>query len=119
MYPQVVEEWGAWGQLSGDPKIIEFAAATEQGFRLAGWRGALTKGIEALQVQRKTGYSSPYEIASMYAELGDKEEAFRWLNTAYQERDAGLLQLRTDYSLDPIRSEPRFAELLRKVGLPQ
>jgi len=70
-------------------------------------------------VQRKTGYSSAYGIASMYAELGETDQAFRWLDTAYQERDYWLLGLKTDSSPDLIRSDPRFAELVRKVGLPQ
>ena len=87
MYPQVIEEWKVYGQLSGDRNESEFASALEQGFRSAGWKGALTKGIEARQAQRKTGYSSAYQIAAMYADLGDKDQAFRWLNTAYQERD--------------------------------
>jgi len=51
--------------------------------------------------------------------LGDKEQAFRWLNTAYQERDWLLVGLKTNFLLDPLRSDPRFAELVRKVGLPQ
>ena len=119
MYPQVIEEWRAFGQLSGDPSDFDFASATEQGFRTAGWKGALIKGVEARQSQRKTGYSSAYEIATMYADLGDKDQAFRWLNTAYQERDGSLLGLKTDFQLDPIRSDPRFAELVQKVGLPQ
>ena len=55
----------------------------------------------------------------LYAELGDKDQAFRWLNTAYQERDWWLEGLKTNFQLDPIRSDPRFAELVRKVGLPQ
>jgi hypothetical protein len=55
----------------------------------------------------------------MYAELGDKEQAFEWLNTSYQERDTELMWLKTDSSFDPIRSDPRFAKLVRKVGLPQ
>jgi hypothetical protein len=55
----------------------------------------------------------------MYADLGDKDQAFRWLNTAYQERDWWLEGLKTYFPLDPIRSDPRFAELVRKVGLPQ
>ena len=91
----------------------------EQGFRSAGWKGALTKGIEARQAQRKNGYSSAYNIATLYADLGEKEQAFRWLNIAYQERDDYLLALKTDFLLDPLRSDPRFAELVQKVGLPQ
>ena len=119
MYPQVIEELRAFGQLSGNRDESEFDSAMEQGFRSAGWKGALTKGVEIRQAQRKTGYSSAYNIASLYADLGDKDQAFRWLNTAYQERDWLLLGLKTDFSLDPIRSDSRFAELVRKVGLPQ
>ena len=89
----------------------------EQGFRSAGWKGALTRGIHARQAQRKTGYSSAYAIATMYADLGDADQAFRWLNTAYQERDYYLLGLETEFALDTIRSDPRFSELVRKVGL--
>jgi hypothetical protein len=119
MYPQVIEEQKAYGQLSGDRNEVEFASALDQGFRSAGWKGALSKGIEALEARRKTGYSSAYEIAAMYAELGNKDQAFRWFETAYQERDRLLLNLKTDYGLDLVRSDPRFAELLRRVGLPQ
>jgi hypothetical protein len=119
MYPQVIEEWKTYGKLSGDPSDSEYASAVEQGFRSGGWKGALRKGIEASLAQRKTGYSSAYTIATMYSELGEKDQAFQWLNTAYQERDLYLLGLKTDFTLDPIRSDPRFAELVRKVGLPQ
>ena len=119
MYPQVIEEWRVFGVLSGNQNESEFASALEQGFRSAGWKGALTKGIETRQAQRKTGYSSAYGIAIMYAELGEKDQAFQWLNTAYQERDWLLVDLKTDFLLDPLRSDPRFAALVRKVGLPQ
>jgi predicted Zn-dependent protease len=124
MYPQIIEEWKAYGQLSGDRSESEFASALEQGFRSADWKSALAKGIATRQAQRKTGYSSAYGIATMYAELGDRDQAFRWLNTAYQERDFLLLGagskagLKTDFSLDPLCSDPRFAELVQKMGLP-
>jgi serine/threonine protein kinase/tetratricopeptide (TPR) repeat protein len=118
-YPQVIEEWMTYGELSGDRNESEFASALERGFRSGGWKSALSKGIEARQPQRKTGYSSAYRIADLYADLGDKERAFQWLNTAYQERDGLLEGLKTDFLLDPLRSDPRFAELVRKVGLPQ
>jgi len=119
MYPQVIEAWKSFGQLSGDRNEADLASALEQGFRSAGWKGALTKAIEVRQAQRKNGYSPACELAAFYTELGDKEEAFRWLNTAYQERDMSLLGLKTNFVFDPLRSDPRFAELVRKVGLPQ
>jgi len=69
--------------------------------------------------RRKTGCYSASKIAQLYADLGDKDQAFRWLNTAYQERDFFLMDLKTSFLSDPLRSDPRFAELLRKMGLPQ
>jgi eukaryotic-like serine/threonine-protein kinase len=118
-YPRVIEEYRAYGQLSGDRNESEFAAAMAQGFRSAGWRGALSKAVETRLAQRQTGYSSAYKIASLYADLGDKDEAFKWLDTAYQERDLGLVSLKTDFLLDPLRPDPRFGQLVRKMGLPQ
>jgi len=118
MYPQVIEEWKVYGQLS-NPDDAEFAAALDRGFRSSGWKGALTQAIKTVQARRKATYFSPYIIARLYADLGDKERAFQWLDTAYRERDFLLLGLATQFQFDPLRSDPRFAELLRKIGLPQ
>jgi hypothetical protein len=119
MYPRVVEEYKLMGQPDGNPKDVEFASALEQGFHAGGWKGALTKGSEVRQAQRKASYFSAYEIAVLYAGLGEKDEAFRWLSAAYEERDYQMEGLRTDLRLDSVRSDPRFAELVHKVGLPQ
>src|SRR5579871_48121 len=118
MYPQVIEEWKAFGKLSGDTREAAFAAALDQGFQSSGWKGALAKGIEIRQQQRKNGYSSAFGIAALYSDLGDKDRAFEWLDTAYQERDWLLTALKTDFLLDPLRSDPRFEELVHKIGLP-
>jgi tetratricopeptide (TPR) repeat protein len=119
MYPQVIEEWKTYAKLTGEQSDSDYAAALEKGFRSEAWKGALSKSIETLKDQRKTGNSVTYIIAEAYAELGDKEQAFQWLNTAFQEHDEGLMGLRTDFTLDSLRSDPRFDELERKVGLPQ
>ena len=119
MYPQVVEEYKRYGELSGDRNEADFAAALEQDFHAADWKGALAKGIQVRLAQRKTGHFSAYSIAALYAGLGNKELAFQWLNTAYQEHDWLLERLKTDFLLDPLRSDPRFAALVRKIGLPQ
>ncbi|HXM13100.1 MAG TPA: winged helix-turn-helix domain-containing protein [Terriglobales bacterium] len=119
MYPQMIEETNAYGELSGNRMESEFAAAMEQGFRSAGWRGTVAKAIESRIVQRQHGYYSAFIIATFYADSRDKEQAFHWLNIAYQEHDWLLISLKTNFRIDPIRSDPRFAELVRKVGLPQ
>ena len=117
MYLQAIEEWKTYAQLNGDPQELEFAVALYEGFKTGGWKEAVQKGIAVRLAQRKNGYYSPYFIAELYADLGDKEQAFYWLDRAYRERD-GLINLKTDFTLDPIRSDTRFAELVKKVSLP-
>jgi TolB-like protein len=119
MYPQVIEELKIYAQLIGSKAGAEIASIMEQGFRSSGWKGALTKSIDFRLARLKAGHGSPYRIAALYADLGDKEQAFRWLNIAFEERDWQLEGLNTDFYLDSLRSDPRFAELVRKVGLPQ
>jgi len=120
-YEDVIREWRTGAQLEGDPNYSAFAAAAEAGFRSGGWPAALRKGVEVSLAERKakTGYVSSYQIAQYYADLGDKDHAFEWLNTAFQEHDTSLSALRTDFLLDSLRSDPRYAQLARKIGLPQ
>jgi len=119
MYPQVMEQWNAYFHHTGNKDDAAFGDAAERGFRAAGWPGALAEGIKVLINQRRTSYSSPYEIARLYADLGDREKAFEWLNTAYREHDFLLREMNTAFELDNLRSDPRFPELVRKVGLPK
>lgn len=58
-----------------------------------------------------------YEIALVYAGLGDKNDAFAWLDEAYKTNSEGLTNLKIDPCLDPLRSDPRFARLLQRTGL--
>jgi TolB-like protein/TolA-binding protein len=60
-----------------------------------------------------------YEIAMVYAGLGEDDEAFDWLEKAFSAHDKGLMYLKIDPTLDPLRSDPRFSILVRRVGLPQ
>jgi hypothetical protein len=59
-----------------------------------------------------------YEIALVYAGLGDLDKAFTWLERSYDVRDKGLTYLKIDPCVDPLRSDPRFARLVQRVGLP-
>lgn len=119
MYPELIEERKAYAELSGDRNELQFASALDRGFGSGGWKGALTRGIKARKMQRQNGYYSGFAIAALYADLGEIDQAFQWLDTACQERDGGLTALKTDFALAPLRSDPRFAKIVRRVGLPQ
>jgi serine/threonine-protein kinase len=64
------------------------------------------------------GDQASYQYAEIYAQRGDKERAFAWLDRAWTIHDPGLTNLRVDAWLDPIRSDPRFDALLRKMNFP-
>ena len=113
MYPQAIEEMKVQDQLS-DGRVSDFTSALDLGFRSGGRKGAYTKGIEKMKEEQNA-----FGLAFLYSESGDNDQAFRWLNAAYQEHEPNLVTLRTNPSFDGIRSDPRFAELVRKVGLPQ
>ena len=118
MYPQAVEEFSIESRLTGNLDDIELADAMGRGFRSAGWNGSLASAISVLEARRRTGYVSPFTIARLYADMGEKDKAFDWLDTAWREHDRLLLGLNVSPGLDNVRSDPRFAELVRKVGLP-
>ena len=120
-YAEAIQEFKNGSQLEGDKNYIEGANALEAGFRSGGWTGGLHKQLEVALQQRQAGgeYVSPYGIAGLYAQLGDKDKAFEWLNTAYREHDGSLINLCTDLQFDSIRSDPRFSEFVHKVGLPE
>jgi hypothetical protein len=62
-------------------------------------------------------YVTPFGVAIIYTRLGDKEKAFAWLNKAYDDRDIYLTEVAIEPALDPLSPDPRFAELLRRVGV--
>ncbi len=61
---------------------------------------------------------SPHSIAEIYSALGQKEKAFEWLNKAFEQRDMQMVSLKVNPTLDPLRDDRRFTELMRRVGLP-
>ena len=73
--------------------------------------------LQQLSVLSKQRYVPSYPIATIYAALGQKEEAFSWLEKAYEERDSWMDYLGLDPRLDGLHSDPRFADLLRRMNL--
>jgi tetratricopeptide (TPR) repeat protein len=121
MLQQAAQELERTMVLMGVPGI---AADVHRGFAVSGYRGAMreyAKALEATQSAKKV--FAPENLAVAYTALGDKGRAFYWLEQAYEHRenvgiDWGLMIIKEDRMLDPLRTDPRFADLLRRVGLP-
>ncbi|MCI0698139.1 protein kinase [candidate division KSB1 bacterium] len=74
------------------------------------------KVLHELEERSKQQYVAPLDFVWVYTGLGEKDQAFEWLNKAYEERN-GLFRLKTEPTFDALRSDPRFEELLQKIGL--
>src|SRR5437588_4254017 len=102
----------------------ESAAKVRQAFAASGYRGAMRKYAEELEhFQATNQIFIPINVAGAYAAAGDKERAFYWLEQAYKRRGHGnagisMVFLNRAPGLEPLRSDPRYKDLLRRVGLP-
>jgi hypothetical protein len=74
--------------------------------------------LDELNEVSKQIYVSPYNIALIYAGLGEMDKALAWLERAFAERSTWMLYLKVDPWLDSLRSEPRFQDLLRRMNFP-
>ena len=92
-------------------------AALARAAALAGKRDQALETIQSLNRLSRDRFVSGYDIAAIYAALGQKDEAFAWLEKAYDQRAEWLEYLKIDPQLDNLRSDPRFAVLLRRLAL--
>jgi tetratricopeptide (TPR) repeat protein len=86
-------------------------------YAVSGNREAAQKIITELEEQSKSNYVAAFDIALIHAGLGEKDQAFAWLEKAYEERSPDLVTLRTEPRFDNLRSDRRFTDLARRVGL--
>ena len=101
-------------QLEPDPGFRRFELAVAHHVR--GDRAAADAALADLIANARTGFA--YQIAEVYALRGEKDKAFEWLQTAFDDRDAGMLGLLADPLLRGLRDDARYKNLLVKVGLP-
>lgn len=114
MYEEAVVECQKAWQLDNTPRTLSFLGYANA--RL-GKRAAAQKILDELKGVSKRKYVSPYWIAVVYTGLDDKDEAMEWLEKLYGERSGFLIFLKVEPIFDPLRSDPRFEDLLRRVGL--
>ena len=115
-YEQAIAEINQAITLSGgDVKAI---ASLGHAYAVAGRHAEARKVLDQLEQLSKRKYVSPYFIAVIYAGLRERDQMFVWLEKAYQERHPFMTTIAVDPVFDQVRSDPRFSELVRRVGLP-
>jgi eukaryotic-like serine/threonine-protein kinase len=87
------------------------------GYQKGKLKGAALAAIEWLKARSRREYVSPYEIASWYALMQDREQTFEWLEKAYEERSGRMEYAKTEDFFKPFRSDPRFIDLLRRINM--
>ena len=100
---------------TGDSAI--FMAALGYAYAASGKMAEARAVLKSLKDTSKHKYVSPYSFATVYAGLGEIDEAFKWLGQAYEDRDYQLPTIKDDIHFGRMRKDPRFDELLRRIGL--
>jgi tetratricopeptide (TPR) repeat protein len=114
MYTEALQEFDHARRLFQDPTMIGWNGRV---YALMGSRAEALKIAEELKEMAAARYVSPYMLAIIYTALGEREHAYEWLDKVYQERSYYVIWLKVDPVFDGLRSDARFMDLMRKVGL--
>ena len=113
MYGEAIDEFQQGVKLSGNPLMLSLLG---HAYAASGKKAEAQRILAELN-QQKQKYVSPYTVATIYAGLGEKDQAFKWLEKAFEDRDIWLMNLRVDPVLKPIRADQRFTNLVQRIGL--
>jgi len=116
MFKEAIGERQKVLTLSGNPDL---AAAIGEDFNSSGYPGVMKSWLEGLKEVSKRGYVSSYNIAQIYARLGDKNQALASLETALEERDSNLTYAKIEPAFDDLRSDPRFKRVVQQLNMSQ
>jgi TolB-like protein/DNA-binding winged helix-turn-helix (wHTH) protein/Tfp pilus assembly protein PilF len=114
MYQAAIEEFTKARDLSeGNSETI---ASLGHAYALSGRQDEARNVLEELKRQSQKSYVPPYNIAMIYAGLGEKDQALDWLEKGYEARDVHMIFLKVDPKWDSFRSDSRFQDLLQRMG---
>jgi tetratricopeptide (TPR) repeat protein len=115
MYPEAIAAFQkGMAQTQREPALI---ASIGHAYAQSGDRDKAEKTLAELRELSKQRYLSPYLFALVYAGLGDKDQTFAWLERAFQDRASLLIWLGVEPQFDPVRTDPRYEQLIRRIGL--
>jgi tetratricopeptide (TPR) repeat protein len=116
MYAEAIEELLKATEKAGEMTFAQ--AALGHAYALSGATAEAHRILNDLRALAQRKYVPAYDMATVYVGLGNTNEAFLWLDRAYHERSGWLAYLGVEPRLDPLRSDPRFSDLKRRVGFP-
>ena len=116
-YRQAIEESKKAWLVSGKQTV--WVVLLGRAYAVGGDEAEARKILAQLLSRSRQTYVPPYFITTLYAALGDKEKALQWLDKAYTERDLYVTWIKVDPALDNLRSDARFQELSKRMGLTQ
>jgi tetratricopeptide (TPR) repeat protein len=116
LHEQGLAELQTAASLSGNSPL--YLAQVGVADALAGRKAEALRIVDQLQTLSSERYISPYGLTQIYAALNDKEQTFKWLQIAYDDRAVWMSYLAVDPVFDGVRSDPRFQDVLRRVHLP-
>ena len=114
--PEAIQEFKETIKRAGP--IPVYSAALGHAYAIAGQRGEARRILAELEARARGEYISPVDIAMIYSGLGEQDRAFEWLERAFAGRAYGLVLLPSDPRFDLLRSDKRYAALMRRVGFP-
>ena len=115
MYPEALNAYARVAALANGSDVVDRAYA----YGKAGQRDKALKALEEVKQLWKRGKMPPGALAFIYEGLGDKDQTFQWLEKAFEERDtAWFPMIKVSPMSDPLRSDPRFQDLLRRMNFP-
>ena len=115
-FPESIARLEKAVELSHDKSGMAFVAHARA---LSGDTAGARKNLGDIEQDSNHEYVSPWWIAMVYPDLGDKEKAFFWLDKAYRGREHDLVFSKVWPMFDSLRMDPRYKDLMRRVGLPQ
>jgi len=116
MYPEAIDHFQKANSIWSDTALP--ATSLAHAYAASGHTAEAQKLLAQLLQRSKQRYVSAYDLAVVYAGFGDRDQAFQWLDKAFDERSSFLVHIRWDPRLDGLHSDPRFQELLRRLRLP-
>jgi TolB-like protein/Tfp pilus assembly protein PilF len=99
------------------PQSPRMQAALGRTFALSGKKDEAERILAELHQRAGQRYESPFDLASLYLALGDRENGFKWLANAFRDRCFEVLSIKVDPRFDPFREDPRFTQLVKPLGL--